>query len=329
MTGLRTEILTRTDRLDALRTDWQALWNRTPDATPFQSPAWLMPWWRLFGNGRPRVVVLRDDRTLHAVLPAWCDGDGRIRLMGDDRPAVTDALVAPGMREGAADRLLDALDRRDDWTALRLRGLRPDGLIAGDAVRDPDAAPLRRISLPATLDDGVRARLAGLRLRADGRIGLRIETATPVSRDRLLGLLCGLHGVDDRAGDPAVGAFLRDAAAGLMALGLLRLSVVWLDHQPAAGVFAVAGRGGIWIVLAGDNPVHVRHAPLEIAFGHALEQAAVEGAGAATLLCDGPAGLGGTPVATAILAVRRTEAAAACRTLALIGDRQVTRPSSQ
>ena len=311
MTGLRTEILTRTDQIDALRTDWQALWNRTPDATPFQSPAWLMPWWRLFGNGRPRVVVLRDALCLHAVLPLWSDAGGRLRLMGDDRPAVTDALVAPDRRDGAADRLLDAIDRRADWTDLHLVGLRTDGLLAEDAVTDPGAPRARRLALPADLDDTVRTRLAALRLRADGRLGLRIETATRASRDRLLGLLCGLPGSGTADEEPAVGAFQRDMAAGMMALGRLRLSLVWLDHRPAAGVLAIAGRSGTWVVLAGSDPAFARHAPLDIALGHALEQAAGEGSATATLFGDTPDALGGTPLATATRTVRRTETVAA------------------
>ena len=37
--------------LERLRPDWEALWQTVPDATPFQSPAWLIPWWRHVGQG--------------------------------------------------------------------------------------------------------------------------------------------------------------------------------------------------------------------------------------------------------------------------------------
>ena len=31
--------------LEALAPEWWELWRRCPAATPFQSRAWLLPWW--------------------------------------------------------------------------------------------------------------------------------------------------------------------------------------------------------------------------------------------------------------------------------------------
>src|SRR3712207_9332638 len=36
----------------ALAPEWWDLWRRTPSATPFLSPAWLIRWWRHFHPGR-------------------------------------------------------------------------------------------------------------------------------------------------------------------------------------------------------------------------------------------------------------------------------------
>ena len=36
--------------VERLVPEWQALWRRIPDATPFQSPEWLLSWWSCFGN---------------------------------------------------------------------------------------------------------------------------------------------------------------------------------------------------------------------------------------------------------------------------------------
>ena len=49
------------DELDSIRTDWLALWRSLPAATPFQSPDWLIPWWKHFGIDRLRVLVLLND----------------------------------------------------------------------------------------------------------------------------------------------------------------------------------------------------------------------------------------------------------------------------
>ena len=45
---LSAEIVTNAARLTALQPDWWTLWDRSPAATPFQSPAWLLAWWRNF-----------------------------------------------------------------------------------------------------------------------------------------------------------------------------------------------------------------------------------------------------------------------------------------
>ncbi len=42
-----------------------------PAATPFQSPRWLLPWWRQFGTGMPRVAVARRGGTLAGMLPLY------------------------------------------------------------------------------------------------------------------------------------------------------------------------------------------------------------------------------------------------------------------
>jgi CelD/BcsL family acetyltransferase involved in cellulose biosynthesis len=43
--------------IDRLMPEWQALWQRTPAATPFQSPAWLLSWWRCFGSEKPLILA--------------------------------------------------------------------------------------------------------------------------------------------------------------------------------------------------------------------------------------------------------------------------------
>ena len=71
-------ILDDTAGLEALVPDWDALWHRTPGATPFQSPHWLLPWWQAFGTGMPRVATWWEDGVLRGVLPAYllAEADG-------------------------------------------------------------------------------------------------------------------------------------------------------------------------------------------------------------------------------------------------------------
>jgi hypothetical protein len=34
---------------------------RTPGATPFRAPMWLLPWWRAFGSNDLAVIAARDE----------------------------------------------------------------------------------------------------------------------------------------------------------------------------------------------------------------------------------------------------------------------------
>ena len=53
-------LISTPEELERLREEWLALWRRSPSATPFQSPMWLLPWWRAFGSddsGTRRSVI--------------------------------------------------------------------------------------------------------------------------------------------------------------------------------------------------------------------------------------------------------------------------------
>src|SRR5215469_12720482 len=49
---IRVEFISGPRRLEQLETEWRALWSAIPSATPFQSPDWILPWWRHYGEGR-------------------------------------------------------------------------------------------------------------------------------------------------------------------------------------------------------------------------------------------------------------------------------------
>ena len=66
---MTTEVITDPETLIALEADWLDLCQRTPGATPFQTPMWLLPWWRAFGSNDLAVIAARGDRGLDALAP--------------------------------------------------------------------------------------------------------------------------------------------------------------------------------------------------------------------------------------------------------------------
>src|SRR3954467_7238622 len=70
--GLTTETVDTVEGLTRLLPQWWALWDRCPSATPFQSPAWLLPWWRAFQPGGLLVGHLPWG------VPYWAASDGEV-----------------------------------------------------------------------------------------------------------------------------------------------------------------------------------------------------------------------------------------------------------
>src|SRR5688572_5659157 len=78
--------------LESVRAEWQALYQRCPQATPFQSPAWLIPWARHFAP-RTQAITVRRARTLIALIPffTW---QSSVLLAGTGPTDYVDGLFA-------------------------------------------------------------------------------------------------------------------------------------------------------------------------------------------------------------------------------------------
>ncbi|WP_063836085.1 GNAT family N-acetyltransferase [Actinacidiphila yeochonensis] len=164
----------------ALGPEWSALHGRCPEATPFQSHAWLHSWWLSYGGrrGRLRVVVVRHGGRLVAAAP--------LARVGGPLPAVvplggavtdySDVLLDPAHRPGAVDALLAGLRRAARGAVLDLREVRPGG--AAELLYTRWEGPRRRLpdslclELPGGPMDALIARVGssrGQRIRSDLR----------------------------------------------------------------------------------------------------------------------------------------------------------------
>src|SRR5947209_20331738 len=69
--AITTEEITDTTALHSLGPEWTDLWQRCSWVTPFQSPAWLLPWWQYFGGANLRTVALRRAGLLVGLVPLF------------------------------------------------------------------------------------------------------------------------------------------------------------------------------------------------------------------------------------------------------------------
>jgi len=286
--------------LFALAPEWEALWRRVPGASPFASPAWLLPWWRHFGTGAPFVAIGRTGGRLSGVLPLYrLDEPGIRKLLpvGAGTTDHLDALLEPGVAVGpllqaALDRAraggVDVCDLIEVPPGSALHGIAPRGW----HVRWAAGEPCPVLTLPATI-----AELAGVvpgntlrkvrmnRNRAARAGGFTIETAGPATVQSMLSELARLHqarwtaqGEAGAFSDPAVLAFQRDAVPALLQAGALRLQTLRIGDAVAAACYTLlAGRDRILFYLSGFDAAHAFVSPGTLLLASIIEQAITEG----------------------------------------------------
>jgi CelD/BcsL family acetyltransferase involved in cellulose biosynthesis len=300
---MNVDVLTDEAALGRLWPAWELLWRRAPGALPFTAPAWLRPWWTVYGTGRPVVAVLHGPSALAGVLPLYRLQE-KLLPMGVGISDYCDVLLAPEAPREAAGRLLAAALEAGDLPRCDLPQLPQSALLraveapAGWRAESWAGAPCPVLSLvpgPA-IPKGMRRDLRQARNRADRAGGCQVERADAERLTASLDTLVALHGARWQRGvggreaapgvlaDAAVLAFHRASAPALLAAGLLRLEILRLHGRAAAVIYALVNRERIFFYLSGFAPEYAFESPGTILLGHMIEEACREGLGAADFL---------------------------------------------
>jgi CelD/BcsL family acetyltransferase involved in cellulose biosynthesis len=264
-------------------------WRADACATPFQSPAWIEPWWRHLGEGREPVVVAAGS----ALLPLFAWVDGGTRRLVPMGAATSDYLG--GIGDPAE--LWPALGALD-WDELLLPDLPPGSPWRADppagwtvAERPHETCPVLTLApgtpLGAQLSKSRRRKLVHDRHRADRLGGVVAALAGPGELDEGMDALFRLHDARwQAAGEPgvlaapAMRAFLAEAARRLDEAGLLRLALVRHDGRIVAALLGFCdGRAGYSYINGVDMTVPGQSFGT-LAFACLIEAAIAEGAGA-------------------------------------------------
>lgn len=267
MPGLSVEVVREAAALVALEPEWWALWHADPTATPFQSPAWLLPWWRHFPGAGLVVVTVRDGRCLIGLFPAYRlieHGRARILPLGAGITDYVDLVAAPGRAVEVAARVRTALAAEPGIAAVEVEPLRPGSpLLAcsrGDLRTLPEPAPVAALDAADGPLAGRLRKLPYYRRRAAALGGTRLLTAGPADAAALVAALITLHatrwaarGATGVLADPAVRAFHGETAPALARAGLLRLHVLAIDGRPAAAFYGFARPPALLAYLGGHD----------------------------------------------------------------------------
>ena len=289
------EILDKVEQLESVADRWEALWRRDANATPFQSPQWLLPWWKHFGSDTPHVIASSSGGELDALAPLYIlrdedSGESLGLFLGTGNSDYLDIL-------GDAALLIDSITRADCqlWDLQQLRPSStllsvalPDGW--SDNVEDQDPCPVLPIEnagdeLQNLLSTHARKKLRYFRRCLEREGEVRYESATAESLDTLLDALYELHaarwqkrGLPGVLADEVTQGFHRDVARRMLEAGALRMYAVRINERIVAVFYGFAHQGTVYYYLSGYDPALEKLSIGNVIVAHAIEHAVRDGA---------------------------------------------------
>jgi len=288
------DILDTPGALAAIEPEWLELWLRDPRATPFQSPMWLLPWWRHFGSDDLCAIAVRDAGRLEALAPLYIVRDGDESLGLFLGTGISDYLDTLGDNAGALMHALAGLDCRL-WDLQQLRGDSPllvapppDGWSDHSEEQDPclvlsiDAAG---DELEHLLSTHFRKKLRYYRRTLARSSRLVFEAVNSENLGPFLDALFALHaarwqrrGMPGMLADEVIQQFHRDVARAMLAAGALRMYMLHLEERPIAVFYGFAHHQTVYYYLSGYDPDLEKSSPGTVIVAHAIEEAVRAGA---------------------------------------------------
>jgi CelD/BcsL family acetyltransferase involved in cellulose biosynthesis len=302
MTTMQVQEIAAPAELEALGEAWEALFRSDPRASPFQSPAWLLAWRRIFLGEGLWTLAVRDGAHLVALLPMFVyrhdDGRRQLTLLGNGVSDRLDLIAEPGWATEAGRAVLDHIAGRFGlWDCADFRDLpqrsvllEGAGAVFETAVEAEEPCPARE--LPGCAEDILaalprkRRENVARRRRRLGELGsVSVETADATDRPVLLEALLRLHGrrweSRGEAGVLAEGpvqAFHEAATAALLEAGLLQLQVLRLDGRVIAAHYGLRRGDTAYSYIHGFDPEFAAYAPSTLLLVEAMAEAVRQGA---------------------------------------------------
>ncbi len=309
----RTRLVVGSGGLDALRAAWAELWDADPTSTPFQHPAWLLPWAEQFGpDGVVQAVTQWDGRgRLLGLLPlfVYCEPSTQMRKLLLLGAGTTDYLGGvfrpPSAPSLAAEALRFAMTAVPAWSRLDLLQLRSDSplLHATTSLAGLETSagePCAILATAGALAAKVGANVRRYTRRAQAQGQLRCTLPADLAEARAwFEELVRLHGqrweARDQMGvlnDPRVLRHHREALPALLAAGLLRIFRLRCGEDTVAVLYALADPPGrpvrrLYLYLIGIDVRHADISPGTLILNAVWEYARQEGFAELDLLRGG------------------------------------------
>ncbi|MGH9561052.1 MAG: GNAT family N-acetyltransferase [Terracidiphilus sp.] len=301
--GCHCDLLRTTSELEQFQSSWNALWNEDGNSTPFQSPAWLLPWWRQFGQPGLAAVVLSRHTWPIAFLPFYAHHEpqqdiSRLLLLGTGTTDYLDGVFSPDCKVEHVKFALEcvlSMDGCNSMVALQLRkssklfkAMRREDRREVESFRSESCLRIRAVHLDAFPQE-MRQSVRSDRNRAAHYGKLELELADEHSWKQAFDALIHLHAKRwqsvDQPGllaDHKVLAFHYEAIPLLLKQRMFRLQLLRLDGEPIAAAYSLVDPHDRrartqYLYLITHSFEHAELHPGTLLLAAMMEQAAEEG----------------------------------------------------
>jgi CelD/BcsL family acetyltransferase involved in cellulose biosynthesis len=282
------------EALDRIAVEWEELWRSDPRATPFQTPAWLIPWWRHIGVGELMTIAVRAGGELVGLAPLYIydeRGERRVFPLGVATSDYLDALAHPHSRTEVVIAVWRHLDeQRGRWDECEMPQLRAGALLLEGALprqwQDEvgQCEPCPTVDLAAPLPHSLAQNIRYYRRRAEKMGPVRLECG-----EAMFAELIRLHGARWSAkarpgvlADEQVRRWHAEAMPMLEKMGLLRMYGLTIGERVVAALYGLIDRADgenrrFYYYLGGFDPELDRISPGTLVIAAAMEEARREG----------------------------------------------------
>lgn len=293
---LRVEFIDDSTRLHALQPRWRQLWLSLSETTLFQSPAWIVPWWHHYGEGRMFSFAFWSKEELVGLAPLYIYSSGgsrRLFLIGTGNSDYLDVSFRSEFREHCWRALISGIAKRSgSWDECNFQRLRRGSPLLADLTRDCGLAKACAHQEPCSalhlVEDNSAASLlknADYYTRKLARAhAFSIERTTAESLDEFLLALQRLHQLrwHDK-GLPGVMRdrdcdFHREAARRFLEHDNLRVYGLRIRGNLAAVGYGFHHRDQSYYYLTGFDPAYGHMSLGTILLGVAVRRSMQEGA---------------------------------------------------
>lgn len=282
--------------LERLKPAWRALWQCARATTVFQSPDWLIPWWRHFAPGRLSCIALRRGKDLVGFVPLYREKDSRRLLpLGISLSDYLDVLVAEKSADSILCAMRTAIARVSGGAGMYFPDVRPDASVLGlhsseypldknSGQQSPELALGPAGNLLKNIPAHQRQNLRTAENRARRR-GCTVHEILADGLPRFIPALMQLHSARQRQlghngldQDMRVLPFFTEAFGALAREGVVRAHSLECEGSLIGGYIGFLHRNRASYYFGGFDPTFAFESPGTILIGHAMRRAASEGA---------------------------------------------------